>query len=685
MTRASTGIIALALTALLACSGDTGPQGPEGPQGPDGPEGPIAAPPVITGISPDWGSALTTVTITGQNFSDTAADDHVTFNGVNATVTSATATQIVVQPSLATDDDMFLVVNVEVANQVSNGVVFELVASGTARALPVMLPSNPTSVVGIGNDLYIAAGAGLSPLAGLYKRDASGVVTQVLPARALPNLGTEGPQTLYDGPIALATDGTNLYYTTLLGSVRMYEIAGGEVKELLGPALGGGDAFPPRTALTFDSSGNLFVLDRNGNGSNNGSVIEVSASGAISAAGNVGASSWGLASDGTDLFATAGGFVVKIADPTGSPQVTTHSARSATAAGITVVGTDVVVSWDDGLLTKVPAATAGASTPFGDAAGYGYLAQGLWTSSGGDLYLAQSDSSAVREIATGQNDAEIVAAGVRAAFSTLRVGSDWYFATIGGALFGGSLGDAPAAPDAAILEVKADGSSRVVHTGQLLVDMVNDGSGQLTVSDCLEQRIFTLDVATGDTTDQLTDADGLTCPAGLFRASTGDLFYVNTDLGGVSTSTVGQLSGTTNTLDFVTGLPKGIIFLRGVGTTLVMAGLGLVNNPSPIYRATATASGDATPLVSAGVTGGTAGLSVGPNGLVYTLRFAIGDLLEIEPTSGEVTPVGSTLIDGLANFGPGGSGSVGLSIGFLDDGTKVMLDSGQGVMAGVAP
>ncbi len=52
--------------------------------------------PGITGFTPDSGMVGDTVTITGKNFSTTAANNTVTFNGTVAGVTSATATQLVV-------------------------------------------------------------------------------------------------------------------------------------------------------------------------------------------------------------------------------------------------------------------------------------------------------------------------------------------------------------------------------------------------------------------------------------------------------------------------------------------------------------------------------------------------------------------------------------------------------------
>ncbi|WP_300977659.1 IPT/TIG domain-containing protein [Flavobacterium sp.] len=57
---------------------------------------PIPTSPTITSFSPQTGGYSSTLTITGTNFSATPANNKVTINGVEATVTAATATQLTV-------------------------------------------------------------------------------------------------------------------------------------------------------------------------------------------------------------------------------------------------------------------------------------------------------------------------------------------------------------------------------------------------------------------------------------------------------------------------------------------------------------------------------------------------------------------------------------------------------------
>ncbi len=95
-----TWLLALLLiffSVLLSCSSsDPGPG-----MDPDPDPKPVVT--TISGISPTSGGGGTEVTITGTNFSSTASENNITFNGVAATVTSASATQIVaVVPANAT-------------------------------------------------------------------------------------------------------------------------------------------------------------------------------------------------------------------------------------------------------------------------------------------------------------------------------------------------------------------------------------------------------------------------------------------------------------------------------------------------------------------------------------------------------------------------------------------------------
>ncbi len=89
--------------------------------------------PTITSIDPTSGKVGTIVTITGTNFSTTAGENTVSFNGTEATVTEATATTITtIVPAGATTGNVTVTVDGE-----SNGILFTVVESLT---LVVQIP-----------------------------------------------------------------------------------------------------------------------------------------------------------------------------------------------------------------------------------------------------------------------------------------------------------------------------------------------------------------------------------------------------------------------------------------------------------------------------------------------------------------------------------------------------------------
>ncbi len=103
------GLIVLILAVMLGCSkDDSTPMEPNPNPNPN----PTPVVTTISSIEPASGIVGTEVTITGTNFSSTAADNQVSFNGVAATVSSASATQLVVEvPATATTGIVSIAVN----------------------------------------------------------------------------------------------------------------------------------------------------------------------------------------------------------------------------------------------------------------------------------------------------------------------------------------------------------------------------------------------------------------------------------------------------------------------------------------------------------------------------------------------------------------------------------------------
>ena len=113
----------------------------------------------IFGMTPDHGPIGTTVTITGQGFSTTAANDSITFNGTAATAVSATANTLVATvPVGATTGPIAVTVGTNTAISVEPFVI-------DANGLPPTITSVTPSIVDSGTTVTIA-GQYLDPVPG---------------------------------------------------------------------------------------------------------------------------------------------------------------------------------------------------------------------------------------------------------------------------------------------------------------------------------------------------------------------------------------------------------------------------------------------------------------------------------------------------------------------------------------
>lgn len=109
-----------------------------------GPVVTIKIPPTITSISPATGPAGTSVTITGTNFKTTATDNSVNFNGTPATVTSATATALVVTaPAGGTTG----AVSVSTSDGTANGPTFTYIIPTPPTISSISPTSGPAGTV----------------------------------------------------------------------------------------------------------------------------------------------------------------------------------------------------------------------------------------------------------------------------------------------------------------------------------------------------------------------------------------------------------------------------------------------------------------------------------------------------------------------------------------------------------
>ena len=128
----------------------------------------LTPPPTITGFSPASGAAGTTVTITGTNFDPDPFHMLVTFaDNVPATVTSATATQLVVTVPAGASTGAIKVTNGLTQREVSSTAIFTVISSGGGGGGGTATWTQRSSgtafsldAVAYGNGLFVAGGFG---------------------------------------------------------------------------------------------------------------------------------------------------------------------------------------------------------------------------------------------------------------------------------------------------------------------------------------------------------------------------------------------------------------------------------------------------------------------------------------------------------------------------------------------
>ncbi|MGI5865208.1 MAG: IPT/TIG domain-containing protein, partial [Myxococcales bacterium] len=650
---------------------EKGEPGEQGEKGEQGLPGPITDPPAIEELSPTWGSGRTRVTIRGARFAETPLENFVTFDGYRATVLEASAEELLVEPSVSVAAARLVAVSVEVANQVSNAALFDLVPTGTARALDVALPAGPGDVVAANGEVYVAGTDYLSPNAGLYRVEADGRTTRVVAAERieLPSSGIDAP--LFDAPLSLATDGNDVWYTTASGLVRRYRAENSSVYDVLS-LLPADTVFPARTGIARDQAGNLFVVDRTIEGG--GGLLWLDSEGALEYVPLPDAIA--VVADGGYVFVlTSVGSVARVSFATGSAVITPDFATGAAGAtDLAVLGDRLLASLPDATLAAVSKSAGGAFSLYGDPAGYLYTARGLSADSSA-LLLAQADGGVVRRLAA-PGAPTIIAAGLRPTQATDRIDETFYFATVGPAGL-----EAPThIDDSALVEVRADGSSQVVLQAQLITGVGAAPGGGLALAHCRGSRIEMFDPATRSTVPLLTAADGLSCPGGLFFNADGHLVYSNVEQGQAAPRTrVGRKTPAGNDQNYVTGLPPDSVFVGSSNRRLLgMARAQL--EPVALHTADATYGGLASLFAPATAIGMATAFGVTSNGTVLITRLG-GSIARIETAQGQAIPWGRTVVEELGYTRASGPSS----IGFREDGTLVAVDHLQGVVVEVAP
>lgn len=182
-------------------------------------QAPPAPAPTITSFSPASGAVGATVTITGSNFSTTAANNAVSFNGTAATVGSATATSLAVT----------------VPNGATSGTISVTTAGGTATSASSFTVTATPVVVG----------------------SQMGGARQGVALNPAGNVTSPIATTLYY-PNGIATDGIYLFVAdTILGAVRKVNIASGAVSTVA-------TGFDKPYGITTADGATLFVANSYG-------------------------------------------------------------------------------------------------------------------------------------------------------------------------------------------------------------------------------------------------------------------------------------------------------------------------------------------------------------------------------------------------------------------------------------
>jgi secreted PhoX family phosphatase len=222
-------------------------------------------------VVPDTGAFNTTVVISGTNFSTTTAQDIVSFNGISATVNSATATQLSVSVPKGAGTG---VVKVSVNGQNATGPTFNYVYTYTVSTLA---GGTQGFKDGTGAAAQFADPYGIAVDTGgnvIVADDGSSTIRKVTPGGVVTTL-TGGPGYL-DGPVAsslflhplgVTVDAANNIYVADAGNHKIREIsAAGQATTIAGTTEGYSDGkiasaqFEFPWNLAVEPNGDIYVI-----------------------------------------------------------------------------------------------------------------------------------------------------------------------------------------------------------------------------------------------------------------------------------------------------------------------------------------------------------------------------------------------------------------------------------------
>ncbi|WP_442589430.1 IPT/TIG domain-containing protein [Pedobacter sp. AW31-3R] len=194
----------------------------------------------ILAVSPDNGLAGTTVTITGSGFSTTPANNKVYFNGLPATVQTATENKLVLDAPVGLSTGELKVV---VGSQEA------LAPQDFRRAGIITLAGGPNSTVFGGSltALTVDHNGNVYVVDGQQK-----VVKKITPEGVLSTLKSNGADIVFNMPMGVVADKQNNIYVSDQGSREIRKITPSGQNTVFASGFAPG-------LMTFDNDGNMYV------------------------------------------------------------------------------------------------------------------------------------------------------------------------------------------------------------------------------------------------------------------------------------------------------------------------------------------------------------------------------------------------------------------------------------------
>lgn len=323
------------LVCMSACKKDEQPQQPQTPQQPRV---------IISSINPTGGVYSTVVTISGSGFNANAANDTVKFNGIDAIVQQASATQLVaVVPKAAGTGP----VTVKTGNQSGNGPVFAFTYTVTVSTLAGSGADGFAEGTGMAAQFSHPGGLATDGQGNIYVADVgNNRVRKITQAGVVSTLAGSGVSGFADGgagaaqfnyPYEVAADAQGNIYVADTRNYRIRKItASGTVSTVAGSGVQGfanGTAaaaqFDVPLALVINTQGDIYVAD-----AGNNCIRKITAAGVVSSFAGSGISGFADGNGNTAQFAHPSGIAM---DAQGNLYVAddyNHRIRKITSAGV---------------------------------------------------------------------------------------------------------------------------------------------------------------------------------------------------------------------------------------------------------------------------------------------------------------------------------------------------------------